>query len=80
MCIYVGDQLQTWTVLKPSDGFKTGQTALKNGLDGFSSGPDGKPDGFQASCHGKALHYLGMLRNGPTRKRHFALRHAKIII
>ena len=27
--IYVGDQLETWTVLKPSDGFKTGQTALK---------------------------------------------------
>ena len=26
---YVGDQLETWTVLKPSDGFKTGQTALK---------------------------------------------------
>ena len=27
--VYVGDQLETWTVLKPSDGFKTGQTALK---------------------------------------------------
>ena len=27
--VCVGDQLETWTVLKPSDGFKTGQTALK---------------------------------------------------
>ena len=44
----------------------------------FSSGTDGKPDGFQASCHGKALHCLGMLRNGLTRKRRFALRHAVI--
>ena len=39
--IYVTDQLKTWPVLKPSDGFKAGQTAskrarrLRNGPDGF---------------------------------------------
>ena len=26
--VNVGDQLETWTVLKPLDGFKTGRTAL----------------------------------------------------
>ena len=26
--VYVGDQLETWTVLKASDGCKTGQTDL----------------------------------------------------
>ena len=28
LLIYVKDQFKTWTVSKPSDGFKTGQTAL----------------------------------------------------
>ena len=27
--VYVTDQLKTWPVLKPSDGFKAGQTASK---------------------------------------------------
>ena len=26
--VYVKDQFKTWTVSKPSDGFKTGRTAL----------------------------------------------------
>ena len=43
--VYVRDQLATWTVLKPSDGFKTGRMALKrsgrlqDGPDGFNSVP-----------------------------------------
>ena len=72
--MYVGDQLETWTVLKPSDGFKTGQTDLAQARR-FSSGPDGKPYGFQASCHGKPLDCLDMLETA-NGKRHFALRRA----
>ena len=37
--IYVGDQLETWTILKPSDGLKTGQTALKR-ASGLQSVPN----------------------------------------
>ena len=39
--MYVTDQLKTWPVLKPSDGFKAGRAAskrarqLRNGPDGF---------------------------------------------
>ena len=51
--VYVRDQLKTWAILKSSDDFKAGRTALKrarrlrNGPDGFQS--DGIiTDGFEA--------------------------------
>ena len=38
----VRDQLKTWPVLKPSDGFKAGRTALKRARR-LRNGPDGFP-------------------------------------
>ena len=62
--VYVGDQFKTWTVLKPSDGFKTGSKRarrLRNGPDGFETGATALQlvqiiaDGFKAGRNGSLL-------------------------